>query len=109
MPLTWRSGVEASMGLFSSRCTSCGALIELPGRIGFRSKGGGDVSMLCRRCRQVAWLSRRDGRPGRWTQRSIPLVAIGLGVLLAAAGVRLHRSGGLWGQGSFPAAESLSR
>ena len=41
MATTLEMGTEAFMSLFSLKCDSCGDLIELPGRIGFKVKGGG--------------------------------------------------------------------
>ena len=105
----WGRGAAASMSLFSTRCTRCGALIELPGRIGFKIKGGGDAAVVCRNCRRSDWLNRRQGRQGAWSQRTIPLIAIGLGVLLASGGVWLSRISGSQSQESLPAVESLSR
>ena len=97
------------MSLFSTRCTRCGALIELPGRIGFKIKGGGDAAIVCRRCRRSDWLNRRRGGQGTWPQRTIPLAAIGLAVLLASGGVWWSRLSGSQSQESLPAVESLSR
>ena len=109
MRIFWGRGAAARMSLFSTRCTRCGALIELPGRIGFKIKGGGDAAVVCRNCRRSDWLNRRQGRQGTWSQRTIPLIAIGLGVLLASGGVWLSRISGSQRQESLPAVESLSR
>ena len=102
-------GAEARMSLFSLRCDSCGVLIELPGRIGFKIKGGGDAPRLCSNCRRVEWLSHRRDQPGSWSQRTIPLFAAGLGVVLLVGGLWMKRLSQPSVQESLPASESLSR
>ena len=109
MTTTLEMGAEAFMSLFSLKCDSCGALIELPGRIGFKSKGGGDAPRLCRNCRRKDWLNHRRDLPGSWSQRTIPLVAAGLGVLLVCGGLWMKRFSGPSAQESLPSPESLSR
>ena len=109
MTTTLEMGDEAFMSLFSLKCDSCGALIELPGRIGFKVKGGGDAPMLCSSCRRTDWLKHRRDLPGSWSQRTIPLVAVGLGVLLVCGGLWIKRLGRPSTQESLPASESLSR
>ena len=109
MTTTLEMGAEAFMSLFSLKCDSCGALIELPGRIGFKVKGGGDAPMLCSSCRRTDWLKHRRDLPGSWSQRTIPLVAAGLGFLLVCGGLWMQRISGPSAQESLPASESLSR
>ena len=109
MTTTLEMGAEALMSLFSLKCDSCGALIELPGRIGFKIKGSGDSPTLCSSCRRSDWLNQRRDLPGGWTRRSIPLVAAGLGVLLVCGGLWMKRISGPSAQESLPATESLSR
>ena len=109
MTTTLEMGAEAFMSLFSLKCDSCGALIELPGRIGFKSKGGGDAPRLCSNCRRKDWLNHRRDLPGSWSQRTIPLVAAGLGVLLVCGGLWMKRFSGPSAQESLPSRESLSR
>ena len=109
MTTTLEMGAEAFMSLFSLKCDSCGALIELPGRIGFKSKGSGDAPRLCSNCRRKDWLNHRRDLPGSWSQRTIPLVAAGLGVLLVCGGLWMKRFSGPSAQESLPSRESLSR
>ena len=109
MTTTLEMEAEALMSLFSLKCDSCGAFIELPGRIGFKIKGSGDSPTLCSRCRRSDWLNHRRGLPGGWSRRSIPLVAAGLGFLLVFGGLWMKRISGPSAQESLPATESLSR
>ena len=109
MTTTLEMGAEAFMSLFSLKCDSCGALIELPGRIGFKSKGSGDAPRLCSNCRRKDWLNHRRDLPGSWSQRTIPLVAAGLGVLLVCGGLWMKRLSVPSAQESLPSRESLSR
>ena len=109
MATTLEMGAEAFMSLFSLKCDSCGALIELPGRIGFKVKGGGDAPRLCRNCRRVEWLNHRRDQPSSWSQRTIPLFAAGLGVVLLVGGLWMKRLSQPSVQESLPANESLSR
>ena len=103
------TGADATMGLFSRRCDSCGALVELPGRIGFKIKGGGAAPMLCQHCRQTDWLELRHRQPGVWSQRAIPMAAAGLGLVLMLGGVWLNRVGEPSVQDRLPAMDSPSR
>ena len=103
------TGADATMGLFSRRCDSCGALVELPGRFGFKIKGGGASPMLCQHCRQTDWMELRRRQPGVWSQRTVPMVAAGLAALMMLGGVWWNRVGAPLLQDRWPTTESPSR
>ena len=86
--------------MFSLTCRSCGALVEIPGRYGFKLKNAGLNTTLCTNCRQQGfWRSRLDSLrlDGEQSQsasqrRLLPITVIVLALGLIAAGFWLRRN-----------------
>ena len=108
------------MAVFSLPCRSCGELVDIPGRYGFKLKNAGLSETLCNSCRRGGFLqARQDGlnaagdvavRPS--TRRLIPAMAAALLVLITAVGLWLQR--GAWapsagGQDGVTGLDSPSR
>ena len=90
------------MAVFSLPCRSCGDLVDIPGRYGFKLKNAGLSETLCDSCRRGGFLQARqvglsvadhtDVKPA--TRRLIPLVAIVLLALITSVGLWLQRGAG---------------
>ena len=85
------------MSVFALRCRHCDALVDIPGRFGFKLKNAGIESTICQSCRQKKFLSDRkdtkriavDGglQQGRW----IPTLAIVIAVAIVGTGLIITR------------------
>lgn len=86
--------------MFSLTCRSCGALVEIPGRYGFKLKNAGVNTTLCTSCRQQGFLrSRLDGlgldgnqRENPSQRRLLPIAVVVLALALMTVGVWLRRN-----------------
>ena len=104
------------MTVFSLPCSSCGTLVEIQGRYGFKLKSAGITNTVCTRCRQGAFLaSRRDNFTGQIAvgpspdqRRLIPLAAAVAALALLIGGV-VWRSAVPTAQEALPVSESPSR
>ena len=104
------------MAVFSLPCSSCGTLVEIPGRYGFKLKNAGITNTVCTQCRQGAFLdSRRDNISGQislgtWPdqRRLIPFTAAVAALALLIGGV-VWRSAVPLAQDTLPASESPSK
>ena len=82
----------SAMSVFTLPCSSCGAAVEIPGRLGFKLKSSGAGKLLCRRCRQSSFLQVRREQLARdvgkqtLLRRSVPwsagLISLALTVVL---------------------------
>jgi len=105
------------MTVFSLRCSSCDAAVEIHGRLGFKLKNAGSGTVLCQRCRQRSFLEARGRQLGEENnkisgvlkRRLIPMTAVVLavGLIIGTAFLGLNRSQDA--QDALPARESPSR
>lgn len=86
------------MSVFALRCRQCGALVDIPGRFGFKLKNAGIDSTICQSCRQKKFLSDRNDRQssasdssGDQRRRWIPAAALMIAVAVAGTGLFLTR------------------
>ena len=85
------------MSVFALRCRQCGALVDIPGRFGFKLKNAGIDSTICQSCRQKKFLSNRNDRQssasvsGDQRRRWIPAAALMIAVAVAGTGLILTR------------------
>ena len=102
------------MTVFSLRCSSCDAAVEIHGRLGFKLKNSGSGTVLCRRCRQRSFLEARGRQLGEQQnkisavlkRRLIPITAVVLAAALIMGTAFLSRNRS---QDALPATESPSR
>ena len=106
------------MTVFSLRCSSCDAAVEIHGRLGFKLKNAGSSgTVLCQRCRQRSFLEARglqlgednNNISGVLKRRLIPLtvVVLAVGLIIGTAPLGLNPSQDA--QDALPARESPSR
>ena len=105
------------MTVFSLRCSSCDAAVEIHGRLGFKLKNAGSGTVLCQRCRQRSFLEARglqlgeenNNISGVLKRRLIPLTAVVLAVGLIIGTAFLGLNPSQDAQDALPARESPSR
>ena len=103
------------MSVFTVPCSSCGAAVEIPGRLGFKLKSSGAGRLLCRRCRQSSFLKVRRQQLARdvgnqtLLQRSVPWAAVLISLALTAALVWWHQAHSNHPQDALPERVSPSR
>ena len=89
------------MSVFALPCRQCGALVDIPGRFGFKLKNAGIESTICQSCRQKKFLSDRNDRQSsdsdRVDQRRrwIPAAAIIIAFAIVGIGLVLTRHASL--------------
>ena len=86
------------MSVFALRCRQCGALVDIPGRFGFKLKNAGIDSTICQGCRQKKFLNDRQSSPsdsGDQRRRWIPAAAIIIAFAIVGIGLVLTRHASL--------------
>ena len=95
------STIWTLMSVFALRCRQCGALVDIPGRFGFKLKNAGIDSTICQSCRQKKFLSDRNDRQNSASvsadqrRRWIPAAALMIAVAVAGTGLILTRQASL--------------
>ena len=104
-----------TMSVFTLRCSSCGAAVEIPGRFGFKLKSSGAGRLLCQRCRQSSFLKARQEQLDQAIEaeiqrmRWVPAAAVVLALTLAISLVWWHQGQQNRPQDSLPERVSSSR
>ena len=104
-----------AMSVFTLRCSSCGAAVEIPGRFGFKLKSSGAGTLLCQRCRQSSFLKARREQLDQAIEvevqrmRWVPALAVALALTLAISLVLWHQAQQNRPQDSLPERVSFSR
>lgn len=105
------------MTVFSLRCSSCDAVVEIHGRLGFKLKNAGSGTVLCQRCRQRSFLEARGRQLGEQQnnisgglkRRLIPMTAVVMAFVLIIGTAFLGRNRFQDAQDALPAKASPSR
>ena len=105
------------MTVFSLRCSSCDAVVEIHGRLGFKLKNAGSGTVLCQRCRQRSFLEARGRQlrehqkniSGGLKRRLIPMTAVVMAFVLIIGTAFLGRNRSQDAQHALPAKASPSR
>ena len=87
-----------TMSVFTLRCSSCGAAMEIPGRFGFKLKSSGAGRLFCQRCRQSRFLKARREQLDQAIEgetllrRSFPVTALLIAVATMTGLVWWHQA-----------------
>ena len=104
-----------AMSVFTLRCSSCGAAVEIPGRFGFKLKSSGAVSYTHLTLRQSSFLKARREQLDQAIEveiqrmRWVPALAAVLALTLAISLVWWHQAQQNRPQDSLPERVSSSR